>query len=401
MRPLAPKQQDLFALITRRAEEVIDRSSLREKLASRSNLRIKLGIDPTTPDLHLGHLVPLRMLRAFESAGHTAVLIVGDFTAEIGDPSGKAGMRRKLSPNEVRANLRTYRRQIGRVLDLKRVELRHNREWYSRMRLREFLDLLTHFSLKSAWERQDFQKRLRAGREVRLHEAMYHVLQAYDSVMVRADVELGSLDQRLNLLAGRELQKRIGFRYPPQDVILVPYLIGLDGVKKMSKTAGNTINLRDSAAEMFGKVMSIPDRLIVNYAELAAWMPQQTVAELERRLRGGLNPRDAKLEVAEAVVALYHGTAMARSAREGFMKIFSRRELGANLPRVALAHRTYTPLELLLGLKVCRSRSEARRLLAGRALEVNGAVVDPRSRSIKIEGGTTIRVGKRRFLRVV
>lgn len=388
----------LWQLLSSRAHEIITAEGLRRRLAVRRRLRVKLGIDPTAPDLHLGHAVPLRMLRAFQDAGHRVVLIIGDFTARIGDPAGQTTGRRQLSSAEVKRNERTYLRQAGQILTPATVEVRHNSEWHARAGLGDFLGLLTHFPLRTATQRDDFQRRLRAGQEVRLHEAMYPVLQAYDSVMVKADVELGGLDQRLNLLAGRELQRALG--QPPQEVVVFPYLIGLDGKLKMSKSAGNTVNLSDSAPDMFGKVMSIPDALIVNYAELAAWLPPEAVRALRRRLERRENPRDVKRDVAEAIVRLYRGPTAARRAREEFLRIFSERKLPATIPVVSLAPGEYRPVELLVRLKAAASKSQARRLIAGRALSVGGAVVAVEDRRLTIRRGSMIRVGKKRFCRV-
>ena len=388
----------LFSFIEDRSAEIINAASLRRKLVSRRDLRVKLGVDPTTPDLHLGHVVPLRLLKVFQDAGHRVVLIIGDFTAQIGDPAGKSAVRRQLTPAEAKANERTYRRQIGRVLDLHRVEVRHNREWFDRMKLADFLGLLARFPLKGAWERADFQRRLRAGKAVQLHEAMYHVLQAFDSVAVRADIEIGGADQRLNLLAGRELQSRLG--RIPQDIVLLPYLVGLDGKQKMSKTAGNTINLQDSAADMFGKVMSIPDAAILNYAAFAAWMEPASIRALERRRKAGENPRDAKLEVAGAIVRLYHGASSAKRARGGFLELFSRREAGADLPTTKVKAGAYSGLRLLEALQAVPSRSEGRRLLNSGAVEVDGHVVREAREVVHIRAGSIVRVGKKKFFRI-
>mgnify|MGYP001576579420 FL=1 len=391
------ENRELRSILRARSAEIIDGEGLQAKLRTNRNLRVKLGIDPTTPDLHLGHVVPLQMLRAFQNAGHRAVLIIGDFTGQIGDPSGAATVRHQLTPAQVKRNERTYLSQAGTVLNLRKSELRHNSEWHGRMKSRDLLRLLTHFSLKTVWEREDFQKRLDAGQGVRLHEAMYAVLQAYDSVAVHADVELGGVDQKLNLLAGRELQRAVG--QPPQDIVIVPYLLGLDGRQKMSKTAGNTINLRDSAGDMFGKVMSIPDSLIVNYAGLAAWLPAADVARLEHRLRSGENPRDVKLAVAEAVLRLYHGPRRAAEAREEFVRAFSLRVPPRSVRLLRMSPRSYTALELLA---VCGvgSKSEGRRLLRGGAVEVDGRVLVGTEPRVPIRRGSVIRVGKKRFFRV-
>ncbi|MBI4132520.1 MAG: tyrosine--tRNA ligase [Candidatus Sungbacteria bacterium] len=396
----AGDKKNFFSFLSARSAEIISEESLRRKLGAGRRMRVKLGIDPTTPHLHLGHVVPLRILRAFQDAGHHAVLIVGDFTGQIGDPSEKTATRRQLGAKETRANERTYRAQAARVLDMRRVEVRHNSEWFARMNVGSFLSLLANFSLKSAWGREDFQRRIRAGKEVRLHEAVYHVLQSYDSVMVRADVELGSLDQKLNILAGRELQKKLDRGHPPQDVVLLPYLIGLDGAQKMSKTAENTIDLDDSANEMFGKVMSIPDSLITHYARFAAWLPEKRIGALRADFKKGVNPRDLKLDLAEAVTVLYHGRRTGERARKDFLKLFSQRVVPPSVPTIRLAPRPYRPLELLAALKVAASTSEARRLLAGKAVEVDGRVLTPADRRIPLRRGSVIRIGKRRFFRV-
>lgn len=388
----------LWPFLSHRAQEIITAGGLRRKLRGNRKLRVKLGIDPTTPDLHLGHIVPLRVLAAFQDAGHRAVLIMGDFTGQIGDPSGAAAARRQLTVAEVRRNERTYLSQAGKVLDLRKSEVRHNSEWHGGMKSRDLLQLLTHFSLKSVWEREDFQKRLGAGQGVRLHEAMYAVLQAYDSVAVRADVELGGVDQKLNLLAGRELQRVVG--QPPQDVVIVPYLLGLDGRQKMSKTAGNTVNLLDSASDMFGKVMSVPDALVVHYAELAAWLPARTVHAIQKRLKRRENPRDVKLDIAEAVVRLYHGAGAAAAARREFLRVFSERKPPAGIPAVSLVPGDRHPVELLLALKAAASKSQARRLIAGGAVRIDDVVLRSGAHRITVRPGSVIRVGKRRFFKV-
>lgn len=388
-----------FALVAKRSVEIIGAENLRRNIIAARRLRVKLGVDPTTPRLHLGHVVPLRMLKAFQDAGHKAVLIFGDFTAQIGDPSGRAQARRQLTAKEIKTNERTYLHQVSAILDLRRTEVRHNSAWLKNLKLGAFLDLLTNFTLKSVWEREDFQKRLKAGREVRLHEAMYQVLQAYDSVAVRADVELGSLDQKLNILAGRELQRKLGF--PGQDIVLTPYLLGPDGKQKMSKSVGNTVNIHDSADDMFGKVMSVPDDLILNYAELAAWFEPEHLAQIKTSLAAGRNPRDVKLDVAEGVVRLYRGVAPARRARQHFSQVFSKKEKPATIPAVKLAPKTYRPLELILRLKAAGSRSVARRLVRGGALEVDGHRVLRDDESVAVRKGSVIRVGKKKFFRVV
>ncbi len=391
-------QDSFLSFLEERSQEIIGRDDLRNALATGKKLRVKLGVDPTSPRLHLGHVVPLRILRAFQDAGHKAVVIIGDFTAGIGDPSGRAQARKQLSPREVRANERVYRREIGRVVRLEKTEFRHNSEWLAKVKLGDFLGLLMNFSLKSSWEREDFQRRLAEGKEVRLHEAMYHVLQAYDSVVVGADVELGSLDQKLNILAGRELQKKMGQK--PQSVVLLPYLLGLSGGQKMSKSAGNTINLGDSAKDMVGKVMSIPDALIINYAELAAWFPPAKVEEIKKHLAKGGNPRDVKMDIAEAVSALYHGGGAGSKARAEFLAVFSKKQLPKKMLEVKLAQGWHDALRIIGELGAVSSKSEARRLARGRALEVDGKKVGP-GEKVEVRPGSIVRLGKKKFYRII
>ncbi|RJQ37213.1 tyrosine--tRNA ligase [Candidatus Parcubacteria bacterium] len=393
----AARPDELIAILRARAGETIDAARLEQKLRSSRKLRVKLGIDPTSPHLHIGHMLPLWFLRAFQDAGHRAVLIIGDFTARIGDPSGRSAARTALSTAQVKKNERTYLAQIGRVLDLKRAEVRHNSEWLGTMRLEQFLGLLARFPLKSAWEREDFQKRLAAGKPVQLSEAMYPVLQAYDSVAVKADVELGGMDQRLNVLAGRELQAAFGKE--PQDVVLLPYLVGLDGSQKMSKSLGNTIDLLDAADVMFGKVMRIPDALIPSYAALAAWLPAADVDRIVAGLQRGENPRDAKLEVAEGLVRRFYGDAAARAARAAFVRLFSARDQSGEFPESALGPGRYAALDIIARLGGT-SKSEARRLLAGKALEINQRPVLGADTTVELESGDVIRIGKKKFFRV-
>ncbi len=395
---MTSRADKLWRLLSRRAQEIITAEGLRRKLAGERKLRIKLGIDPTSPHLHIGFAVPFRILRAFQDAGHRAILIIGDTTAQVGDPAERETARRQLSAAEVRQNQSGYLRQIGTIIDVAKAEVHHNSEWFSPMRLPDFLGLLTHFPLRSAWEREDFQKRLSGGKEVRLHEAMYPVLQGYDSVAVRADIEIGAIEQRLNLLAGRALQR--AFHQPPQDIVMVPYLIGLDGKRKMSKSLGNTINFLDSAPDMFGKAMTIPDALIAHYAEFAAWLDATEVRDIRKRLDRGGNPRDVKLDVAEAITALYHGRQTAKAARAEFIRVFSRRELPREFQKILLHPGSHHPADLLVALKAAASKSQARRLIAGGAVTVDGASVTPKERTVALSRGSVIRVGKKQFFKV-
>ncbi len=387
----------MFTNIFSYATEIIERASLEKKLASGKKLRIKLGADPTAPDLHLGHALVLRKLREFQDAGHTAVFIIGDYTAAIGDPSGKTKTRPPLSDAEIKKNAKTYFEQAGRIIDLKKAEIRYNSEWFLKMKLAEFLRIAANFSTNRILDREDFKRRLENREEVAHHETLYQIMQAYDSVAVRADIELGGMDQKLNLLAGRELQKKMSL--PEQDLVLLPLLVGLDGKHKMSKSLGNYVALTDSADEMVGKIMSIPDSLIPHYAQFAALVSLEELIVLKKRLDGGENPRNAKLEIAERIAGVYHGKEKAQKACENFVKLFSKKDF-SNISSRRLKKKIYTLPELLLEAGFAPSKSEARRLIAQGAVEINQRVLKDAYEEVAVASGDIIKVGKRKMFRV-
>lgn len=384
--------------ILARAEEVIDRQSLEKKFASGKKLRVKLGADPTAPDLHLGHALVLRTLRAFQDAGHIAVFIIGDYTARIGDPSGKQKTRPPLSDDEIKKNAKTYFEQVGGIIDLQKAEIHYNSEWFSKMPLAEFLQIVAHFSTNRILDREDFKRRMEAGEEVAHHETLYQIMQAYDSVAVAADVELGGMDQKLNLLAGRELQKKMGLH--EQDLVLLPLLIGLDGKQKMSKSLGNYIALEDAVDEMVGKIMSLPDMFILQYAEYAAFVSRDECAALKKRLDDGENPRDIKLEIAERIAALYHGEKKARDAAEQFVALFSKKDF-SQVPEKKLAGKEYALLDFLVEAGFVVSKSDSRRLIRQGAVEINSVVKKDEKEPIRFSGGDIVRVGKKKIFRVI
>lgn len=391
-------QKAILHLLESGIEEVIERSTLEKKLSSGKKLTVKLGADPSVPDLHLGHAVVLKKLKEFQTLGHKVVFIIGDFTAMIGDPSGRPAGRKPLGQAEISKNAKSYLEQVGKVLDVKKIIIRRNSEWFSKTKLEEFIKIAAHFSLRRLIDREDFQRRLRSGGEVGLHEGLYQVLQAYDSVAIGADVELGGYDQRLNLLAGRELQKKMG--YPPQDIVIVPLLVGLDGSQKMSKSVGNYVGLLDPPEEMFGKVMSIPDSLIVHYAELAAFLEGDALKKLKEELKQ--SPFHAKKHVAEIIVRLYHGERGASRARKIFFQRFAGRGASpeAYEERV-LPGRAHTLLDLVMILERTSSRSQARRLILDGAVELNRKVVTDPKFLVRLGEESIIRIGKKKFFKVV
>lgn len=378
--------------------EIINLESLKTKLESGKTLRVKFGADPTRPDIHLGHAVTLRKLKELQEAGHKIVFIIGDYTTKIGDPSGRNSTRPVLSDEEIKENAKTYFDQVGKILDLSKTEIRYNSEWFRKLTFAETLALAAKFSVAQIIERDDFENRLKAGLDLGLHELLYPVMQAYDSVMIRADIEFGGSDQRFNMLAGRDLQRKSD--QAPQDVVITKLLVGLDGKEKMSKSLDNYIAVNDSPTDMFGKVMSIPDSAISDYLELASDFSEEEIMELKNKLEGGANPRDIKLELARNITSIYHGEEKASDAKEEFLRVFSRKELPTELISVNLSKEEYLPVDLLLELSVTSSRSEARRLVEQGGLRVGEEKVTNLSQKISISKGTIIKAGKRKVYKV-
>lgn len=384
--------------------EVIKKKSLEKKLKSGKKLRIKLGADPTSPDLHLGHIVVLDKLREFQELGHTIIFLIGDFTALIGDPSGKSKTRPTLSSEEIEKNSKTYFDQVAKVLDVKKIEIRKNSEWYQKMAPLDFIKMTSNFSLSRIIERDDFEKRIKGGGDVRYHEGIYPIMQGYDSVMLKADVELGGTDQKFNLLAGRTMQKRMGQR--PQDIMTLPLLIGLDGKKKMSKSLNNYISITEEPKEMFGKVMSINDEMIVDYFRLVTNLEGFEIKELERDLKLGENPKEIKERLAIEIVTRFHGKETAEKAREKFTLQFTRREIPEEIPEKIISHvfidNTSALPEILIKFfpdKV-KSKNDAKRLIIGGGIKIDGAKIEDPNAPISLHDNMIIQVGKRRFLRI-
>ncbi|MBI4134620.1 MAG: tyrosine--tRNA ligase [Candidatus Sungbacteria bacterium] len=404
MPKLDKSRKDIVAeILTRNTADVIERKSLLSKLQSGRKLRIKLGADPTSPDLHLGHAVVLRALRKLQDTGHTIVFIIGDFTAMIGDPSGRSAARRALSGQEIKKNAKTYFQQVGRVLNLKKTEVHYNSMWLSKLGWGKVLELNALFTVSRILERDDFKNRLGSGNEVWMHELQYPILQAYDSVAIKADIEVGGTDQLFNLLVGRHLMERLGLA--GQDVITFEILPGLDGKEKMSKSLGNYIALTDSPEKMFGKVMSLPDSAIPVYFKLATERAMADIRTIERRIEGGENPRDVKIELAREIVSLYHGGAAAEKARAEFVRVFSKKELPREMDEREMKPGSYEAAALLLDLGLSKSRSEAWRLILAGAVEVtphrgvSQKVMNPRE-LVPVSPDTVIRVGRMRFIRI-
>ncbi len=399
------RAQEQLRALRRGAVEIISEEELLGKLERSLRtgvpLRVKLGADPSAPDLHLGHTVVLRKLRQFQDLGHQVIFLIGDFTGMIGDPTGRSETRKPLSVEEIQANAETYKRQIFQILDQSRTEIRFNSEWLSRMDFAHVIRLAAQYTVARLLERDDFQKRYREGRPIGVHEFLYPLAQGHDSVVLRADVELGGTDQKFNLLVGRELQRDHG--QEPQVALITPLLEGTDGVQKMSKSLGNYIGIGEPAREVYGKTMSIPDALIAKYAELVAGMSPEAIEAMEEGLKlGTLHPRIAKAEVARKLVALYHGERAAEEATCEFDRIFREKGLPDDINLFMVADEM-TAVDIVWLLKESggtRSLSEARRLIRQGGVSLDGEVVRDEYAKILMDREYLLRVGKRFFRRV-
>ncbi|MFA5967526.1 MAG: tyrosine--tRNA ligase [Patescibacteria group bacterium] len=385
-------------ILGRNVSEIIDKSSLIKKLGGPTPLRIKLGVDPTSPDLHLGHAVSLWKLKQFQDAGHTIIFLIGDYTSKIGDPSGRNTTRPVLSDEAIEQNAKTYLEQVGKILDVSKCEIRRNGEWFAAMDLAQVIQLLAHVTITQVTEREDFTQRAKQGGEVGLHEALYSVMQGYDSVQLKADVELGGVDQKLNLLMGRDLQRK--FNQPEQDIMIVPLLLGIDGVKKMSKSLGNYIGIAEPAAVQFGKIMSIPDSLMLDYWKLCTNLSDKELADMAQELKSGTNPRDIKIRLAKTIVAMYHDAVAADTAEADFIKTFQKGELPDDMPMMQVTPKPTTLVDLLVITKLVDSKSEARRMVEQKAVKIDQQLVTEPDQQINPIAGMVLSVGKRKFVKL-
>lgn len=382
-------------LLSRNVEEAIDRKHLEAALLGGKKLRVKLGIDPTSPDLHLGHAVVLGKLREFQDLGCKIVLIIGDFTGRIGDPSGRSEARKPLSEDDIKRNMKEYLAQAGKIINIKKAEVRYNSAWLGKLKGEEILKLLSLVSAQQLLEREDFSRRFSEHHSIRLHEFLYPIMQGYDSVAIKADAEIGGNDQKLNLLMGRTLMERLGL--PSQDVMTVSLLEGLDGVKKMSKSLGNYIGLNETADEMFGKTMSLPDKLVRKYFLMCTGVDEIELKKIEKDLA----PRDLKLRLAFEIVKIYHGEKAAAAAQEKFITVFSKKDMQAvALPTLRLKKNKISPLDLVLASGIAKSKSEARRLISAGAVELAGTLKKNPNELLEIRAGQVLKIGKKSFFRI-
>ncbi len=398
---MTPSVEQQLALIKRGTVEIVSEEELLQKLRKGKPLRIKAGFDPTAPDLHLGHTVLLQKLKQFQDLGHQVIFLIGDFTARIGDPSGRSETRPMLSEDQIQANAQTYLKQASKILDTKRAQVHRNSEWLSKMSALEFAALGAKQTVARMLERDDFKKRMRAGEDVTLLEFYYPLMQAQDSVVLKADVEIGGTDQLFNLLMGRTIQKRSG--QEPQIVMTLPLLVGTDGVQKMSKSFGNVIGITDPPDEMFGKVMSLSDESMWTYYELLSTKGLEEIGCLKEAVSSGqAHPKGVKAALAEEITARFHGTSLASMASEEFERVFGRKEKPSDIEEVSLPSGSgKRPLvDLMAELELAPSKSEARRLIRQSAVTINDRKVTDLESSLGPTGEYLLKVGKRRYKRV-
>ena len=398
--------EEQLAYIKKGVAEIIPEPDLASKLeASRKAgkpLRVYLGVDPTAPDLHLGHTVVLRKLKHFQDLGHTAVFLIGDFSAMIGDPTGVSETRPPLTREQVDANAETYLAQVFKILDREKTEVRRNSDWLIKMNAEDVVRLCSHYRLARMLEREDFRSRLDNGQPISVHEVLYPLLTARDAVELKSDVELGATEQKFNLLVHREIQREYGL--PGQAILTMPILVGLDGQRKMSKSLGNYVGITEPPSEMFGKLMSIPDDLMWSYYELLTDRAPKEIAALQKETSSGaLHPMDAKMRLAQEVIADFHSKEAARKAADNFQRVFRDRQVPEEAPIVKVQKGPPKKLTaLLVDLKLAPSKAEAERLIKQKAVEIDGATIEDPRKEIDLgkQTGFLIRAGKKKFVRV-
>jgi len=387
-------------LLRQQTAEIISENELADKIRRKKKLRIKLGIDPSGPEIHLGLSVVLRKLRQFQDLGHTAVLVIGDFTGMIGDPSGASKTRPKLTKQEIKKNMAKYKEQTFRILDPKKCEFTYNSKWNGALTIYDFIELASKYTVARILERDDFSQRLKEGIPVYMHEIMYPLHQGYDSVAVKADVELGGTDQKFNLLVGRELMRE--FKLEPQVVMTMPILEGTDGIRKMSKSFDNHIGITEPPKDIFGKIMSLPDELIIKYFELTTDAFPHKIEEYRTALQEGtVNPRDVKFELAKTLVRMYHSPNEAEITAAEFEKVFTKKEIPKEIKEFRIDQKEINIIDLLVVSGLMGSRGEAKRKVREGAIDIDGTAINDLSYTVKLTKPIIVKAGKHRFLKIV
>lgn len=398
MNKIITTSEKINKILSRGVEDIIGRDELEKKLSSGKKLRIKFGVDVTRPDIHLGHAIGLRKLREFQELGHTVIFLIGDATTRIGDPTGKDKTRPFLTDKEIGINAKTYIQQVGKILDIERTEIRRNSEWFDKMIMLDFIKLMTMVTHSQLINREAFQKRIAEGREIFAHELIYPIMQGYDSVMLKSDIAVHA-DQLFNEHFGRLYQEKFG--QEPQAILTLPMLVGLDGKNKMSKSLDNYVGIDENPTNMYGKIMSMPDKLIIDYFLLCTDDTEADIKSMESNMQSGkLNPRDAKLNLAFEIVKIYHGEKKAQEAKEEFIKVFSKKELPKEIDEFKIQKGRIGIVDLLLKCKVAESKGEAKRLIEQKGVKLNNKVIGNWGAQITLGGGEILQIGKRKFLRI-
>ena len=386
-------------IILKGVDEIIGLEELREKLQQGKSLTVKLGLDPSAPDIHLGHTVVLRKLKQLQDLGHKIVIVIGDFTGKIGDPTGKSQARKALTTEQVLENAKTYEIQIFRVLDKNKTEVRFNSEWLSKMNFEDVIRLGSKMTVARMLEREDFKKRYENQMPISIHEFFYPLMQGFDSVELKVDIELGGTDQRFNLLMGRMLQKEFG--QEPQCTIMMPLLEGLDGINKMSKSLGNYIGIDEEATVMFEKTMTVPDNLIVKYFELVTDIHPDKVAEIKKSLEeDSINPRDIKIQLARAIVELYHGKDAVRDAEERFRTVFQKRQIPDDIKVIKVKNDDFNLSEIIVSNGLAKSKNEFRRLVTQGGVKINEEKIS-NIEELKLASEIIVQIGKKKFIKII
>lgn len=388
-------KNNIHDLLNKGVEEIIVAQDLKKKLSSGKKLRIKHGVDPTSKDLTIGHAVSYHKLREFQEAGHKIIFLIGDYTARFGDPTDKEKSRTMREASKVKEMAKNYIQQVGKILDIKKTEIRYNSEWYDKMSAEELLKIMNHFTVARLLERDMFDKRIKEGKEIQLNEIVYPVLQGYDSVMLKSDLTIIGTDQKFNELMGRKLQEIYGQK--PQSIVSVPILSGTDGKVKMSQSLGNYIGITEDAKSQFGKVMSIPDGAILHYAELAGRMDKDEINKVNKLM--GKNPKDAKVYVAKKIVELYHPGESSMAEVE-FNRIFKDKQIPDEMPEIKVGQKNVLLVDFLFDQKLVSSKSEARRLVAQGGVRIDGAKIGETNEMIGFHDDMIIQLGKRKFYKI-
>ncbi len=399
-----PPIEEQLKIISRGTVDLIPLEELRQKLKEsyekETPLRVKQGFDPTAPDIHLGHTVGLRKLRQFQEIGHQVIIIIGDYTGMVGDPSEKISTRPRLTHEDVMKNAETYEKQFFKILERDKTEIRYNGDWFSRMSFAEIMDLASKFTVARMLERDDFAKRFSNQQSISIHEFFYPLMQGYDSVMIKADIEIGATEQKFNLMIGRQIQKEYG--QIPQIVLTLPVLEGLDGVQRMSKSVGNYIGVEESPNEMYGKTMSIPDNLIYNYFELLTDISLKELQSIKDQLSDPhVNPMKLKRLLARTLVRMYHNQEWAKKAEDHFDIIHKKKDIPEDISEYRLAQNLVRLIDLMVEAGLVSGKSEARRIIRQGGVKLNGEIVKNELLEIKIENEMILKVGKRKFLKLI